>query len=164
MLARLFCFCLKTQTFPSSWKHALVQPIQKKGDQSNPSNYRPIALTSSLSKIFETILNSHFLRYLERLSLLSDHQYDFRKARSTGDLLSCCTHLWSSSLRDYGETFVVALDISKAFDRVWHKSLLSKLPSFGFSPPLCFLISSFLENQSMAVVVERSISRLFLYQ
>ena len=50
-------------------------------------------------------------------NLLSDHQYGFRKARSTGDLLSYLTHTWSSSLRDFGESFVVALDISKAFDK-----------------------------------------------
>ena len=64
VLARLFRLCLKSQTFPSSWKHALVQPVPKKGDRSNPSNYRPIALTSSLSKVFETLLNCHFLHHL----------------------------------------------------------------------------------------------------
>ena len=87
-----------------------------KGDRSNPSNYCPIALSSGIAKVFKTILNSHFLNHLEKNLLLSDHQYGFRKARSTGDLLSYLTHLWSSSLRDFGESFVVALDISKAFD------------------------------------------------
>ena len=110
------------------WKHALVQPVPKKGGHSNPSNYRPIALTSAVAKVFETLLNSHFIKHLESNNLLSDHQYGFRKARSTGDLLSYLTHVWSSSLRNFGESFVVALDISKAFDRVWHKALLAKLP------------------------------------
>ena len=158
VLARLFRLCLKSQTFPSSWKHALVQPVPKKGDRSNPSNYRPIALTSSLSKVFETLLNCHFLHHLENNSLISDHQYGFRKARSTGDLLSYVTHIWSTSLRDFGESYVVALDISKAFDRVWHKSLLSKLPSYGFPPSLCSLLLSFLSNRSIAVVVDGSTS------
>jgi len=158
VLARLFRLCLKTQTFPSSWKHALVQPIPKKGDRSNPSNYRPIALTSSISKVFESLLNNHFLKHLETHSLLSDHQYGFRKARSTGDLLSYVTHIWATSLRDYGETYVVALDISKAFDRVWHKSLLSKLSSYGFPVSLCSLLHSYLSNRSISVIVDGSTS------
>ena len=161
VLSRLFRLCLKTGIYPSSWKHVLVQPVPKKGDRSNPSNYRPIALTSTISKVFETLLNAHFLRHLESHSLLSDHQYGFRKARSTGDILSYLTHVWSSSLRDYGETFAIALDISKAFDRVWHKALLAKLPSFGFSPSLCKLILSFLSNRSISVRVDGASSEPF---
>ena len=56
-LVKLFHLCLSTSTFPSCWKFAHIQPVPKKGDRSNPSNYRPIALTSCLSKAFESILN-----------------------------------------------------------------------------------------------------------
>ena len=135
-----------------------MQPIPKSGDCSNPSNYRPISITCTISKVFGTILNSHFLKHLENNSLLSDHQYGFRRARSTGDLLSYVTSVWSSALRDYGESFVVALDISKAFDRVWHKSLLSKLPSFGFSPSICSLLLNYLSDRSLSVMVDGSVS------
>ena len=158
VFGRLFRLILKTQSYPSPWKHPLVQPVHKKGDHSNPSNYRPIALTSTISKVFESILNAHFMKHLEFHHLLSDHQYGFRKARSTGDLLSYLTHTWSSSLRDFGESHVVALDISKAFDRVWHKALLAKLPSYGFTPSLCNLISSYLSNRFISVVVDGATS------
>ena len=77
-----------------------------------------------------------------------------RKARSTGDLLSYLTHAWSSSLRNVGESFVIALDISKAFDRVWHKALLAKLPAYSFTPSFCQLISSFFSNRFISVVVD----------
>ncbi len=101
--------------------------MPKKGDLSNPSNYSPIALLSCLSKAFETILNKRFLKHLSSFNLLSDRQYGFCKERSTGDLLAFLTNSWSSSLSCFGETFAVRLGISKAFERVWHKSLLSKL-------------------------------------
>src|SRR5678815_2478653 len=87
-LVQLYSLCLNTSTFPQCWKHAHVQPIPKKGSRSDPSNYRPIALTCILSKIFETLLNSHFLDHLESHSLLSDRQYGFQRSRSTGDILS----------------------------------------------------------------------------
>ncbi len=126
----------------------------KKGGRSNPSNYRPIVLLSCLSKTFETILNKWFLKHLSSFKFLSDRQYVFPKERSTGDLLAFLTDLWSSSLSPFGETFPVALDISKAFDRVWHRSFPSKLPSYGFYPSLCIFISSFLSGRSISAVVD----------
>src|SRR5678815_5666282 len=157
-LVQLYSLCLNTNTFPQCWKHAHVQPIPKKGSRSDPSNYCPIALPCILSKIFETLLNSHFSDHLESHSLLSDRQNGFRRSRSTGDILSYLTDLWFSVLRNYGETCVVGLDISKAFDLVWHASLLSKLPSFGFPFSLCLLMSSFLSNRSISAVVNGATS------
>ena len=69
-------------------------------------------------KVLETIFNDYFMKHLENNFLSSGHQNGFQSARSTGDLLSYVTSMWSSTLRDFSESFVVALDISKAFDRV----------------------------------------------
>ncbi len=153
-LVKIFRLCLSTPTFPSCWKYAYIQPIHKKDDRSKPLNYRPIALLSCLSKAFETILKRKILNYLSASNLLSDRQYEFRKGRSTGGLLAFLTNPWSSSFSRFRETFAVALGMSKAFDRVWHKSLLTKLPSFGFYPSLCPFISSFLSVQSIFAIVD----------
>ena len=161
VLCHLFRLILISCTYPSSCKQALVQPVNKKRDHSNPSNYSPTALTLAVTKVFKTLLNSHFIKLLESNNILSDHQYGFRKARSTGDLLFYLTHAWSSSLRNFGESFVVALDISKAFDRVCHKVLLAKLPAYGFTPSFCKLISSSLSNCFIAVVVHNATSASF---
>src|ERR1700755_314247 len=118
---KLFRLCHSTSTFPSCWKHALIQPVPKKGNPSKPSNYHPISLTSVLSKVFESILNRKIWKHLNSSNLISDRQYGFRKKRSTGDLLSLLSDSWSSALRHFGESFAVALDISKALHRVWHK-------------------------------------------
>jgi hypothetical protein len=98
---------------------------------------------------------------LESHRLLSDHQYGFRKARSTGDILAHLSDVWLSNLNDKGETCVVALDISKAFDRVWHSALIAKLPSFGFTPSLCSFIHSYLSGRSISAVVEGKRSEPF---
>lgn len=85
-LGKLFHFYLSssTSTFSSCWKFALIQPVPKKGNHCQPSNYSPIVLLSCLFKVFETILNIKKLLYLVSNNLLSDCQYGF----STGDLLS----------------------------------------------------------------------------
>ena len=149
VLCRLFCLILDSCTYPSSWKHALVEPVTKKGDCSNPSNYRLIALTSAVAKVFKTLLNSHFNKHLESNNLVSYHQYGFRKARSTGNILFYLTHAWSSSLSNFGESFV------------WHKALLAKLPAYGFTHPFCKLIFSFLSNPFISVVLDGTTSTSF---
>ncbi len=153
-LVKLFHLCLSISTFPFCWKYVFIQPVPKKGDRSTPSNYHLLALLSSLSIAFESILNRKIQKHLPTSNLLSDGQYGFYKGRSTGDLLTPFTDSWSSSLSRFGETFSVALNISKAFDRVWHKSLLSKLPSCGFYPFLCSFISSFLYSLFISTMVD----------
>ena len=112
ILNKLFQLSNNLGTFPTSWKQAHVFPIPKKGDKSNPLNYRPIAITSLISKTMETIITKQLLTFLETNNLLSDHQYGFRKARSTGDLLAYAVHVWSSALESSGESRVISLSIS----------------------------------------------------
>jgi len=90
--------------------------------------------------------------------LLYDHQYGFRQATSTGDLLAYAVRAWSSALESYSESRVIPLDISKAFDRVWHKGLLAKLPMFRLHHSLIKWISSFLSDRSIAIKVDGYLS------
>ena len=117
-------------------------------------------ITSLISKTMETIITKQLLTFLETNNLLSDHQYGFRKARSTGDLLAYAVHVWSSALESSGESRVISLDISKAFDRVWRKGLLAKLPMFGLHHTLINWIGSFLSDRSIAVRVDGFLSNL----
>lgn len=158
VLTRLFRLCYTTGVVPKAWRTALVHPIPKKGDSSNPSNYRPIAITSLLSKIMESIINDQLLRYLEEHLLLSDRQYGFRRRRSAGDLLVYLAHKWAEAIENGGEALAVSLDVAKAFDRVWHKALLSKLPSYGIPESLCKWVASFLTDRSIKVVVDGACS------
>ncbi len=140
---------LYLHTFYSFWKYVCVQSVPKKGDRSNNSSYRPKSLLSCLSKAFETILNQEILRHLPASSILPDRQYDFRKSGCTGSLFVFLSNSWPSSFSSFGQTFVVALDMSKNFDRFWHKSLPPKLPSYLFYHSLCTFISCFLSERSI---------------
>ena len=93
------------------------------------------------------------MRHISPRNLFSDCQYGFRKGRSTRDLLALLTESGSSSFWDFSEIFVLGLDISKAFDRVWYKSLIFKLHSYGLYPSLCTFISNFLSDRSIAAIV-----------
>ena len=86
-------------------------------------------------------------------------QYGFRSSRSTADLLTVVPDRISRDLIRSGATRAVVLDISKAFDRVWHAGLLHKLKSYGISGQIFGLISSFLSNRRLRVVLDGSSSQ-----
>ena len=111
----VFVFLLRPPFLLETCTHSACA---EQGDPSQPSNYRPISLTSVLSKVFEFILNWKIWKHLNSSNFIFDRQYGFRKERSISDLFSLLSDSWSSALRAFGETFAVALDISKAFDIV----------------------------------------------
>ena len=84
----------------------------------------------------------------------SDFQYSFRSSRSTADLLIVVSDRITRAFNRSGATWAVALDISKAFDRVWHAGLLQKLKSYGISGQILGHISSFLSNSRLRVVLD----------
>jgi hypothetical protein len=88
-LTYIFNSCIKLSFFPKSWKHALVVPIPKPGkDRTNPSNYRPISLLSSLSKIFERTLLKKLNSLITSNNIIPNHQCGFRASHSTSHQLT----------------------------------------------------------------------------
>ena len=92
------------------------------------------------------------MKHLSTYNLLSNCQYGFRKGWSTGDL-AFLTESWSSFLGTSVKPLLSALTYRKP-SIVWHKSLISKLLSYGFYPSLCTFISSFLFDHSIATVAD----------
>ena len=89
---------------------------------------------------------------LEKNGLFSDFQYGFRASRSTADILTAITSRINSALDSGNITRAIALDISKAFDKVWHVGLLYKVSSYGITGKT-FSVKSFLTSRSLKVVV-----------
>ncbi|CAH2008232.1 unnamed protein product [Acanthoscelides obtectus] len=86
--------------------------------------------------------------------LISDRQYGFRHQRSTRGLLAYFTQLWSKLIQSYGEAHVVSLDITKAYDYLWHAALLSKFPSYGLPEKLCRWVADFITDRKISVVID----------
>ena len=155
ILAELFNKCTKESCFPDCWKVSSVVPVFKNvGERSTAKNYRPVSLLSVVSKVFEKLVNNRIVDHLEKCGPFSDFQYGFRSSRSTADLLTVVSDRIARAFNRSGATRAVALDISKAFDMVWHAGLLHKLKSYGISGQIFSLISSFLSNRQLQVVVD----------
>ena len=155
MLGGLLNNCLKESYFADCWKVSWVVPVFKNvGERSTAKNYRPVSLLSVVSKVFEKLVNNRIVDHLEKCGLFSDFQYGFRSCRSTADLLTVLSDRIARAFIRSGTTRTVALDISKAFDRVWHAGLLHKLKSYGVSGQIFGFISSFLSNRRLRVVLD----------
>ena len=108
-----------------------------------------------VSKVFEKLrINNRIVDHLEKCDLSFDFQYGFRSSRSTSDLLPVVSDRIARAFNKSEATQAVALDISKAFDRVWHAGLLHKLKSYGISGQIFGLISSFLSNRWFRMVLD----------
>ena len=138
-----------TKSFPSSLKMALVTPIFKKGDHTNPSNYRPISSLPIMSKIFETFMNDQLSTFLTSHKLLNIRQFGFRKSHSCEQLLLSLLDVWKSKLDSSSPCYISALslDVRKAFDSVNHQLLLTKLKYLYIAESAQSMLSSYLNNR-----------------
>ena len=87
-------------------------------ERSTAKNYCPISLLSMISKVFEKLVNNRIIDHLQKCGLFSDFQYGFRSCRPTADLLTVVSDRIARAFNRSGATRAIALDISKAFDRV----------------------------------------------
>ena len=147
ILAELFNKCLKESCFLVIGISLVVPVFKNPGERSTAKYYHPVSLHSVVSKVFEKLVNNRIVDHLEKCGLFSDFQYGFRSSQSTADLLTVVSNIIVRAFNRSGATQAVALDTTKAFDRVWHAGLLHKLKSYGISGKIFDLISSFLSNR-----------------
>ena len=140
-------------------------PIHKMGKPlDSPASFRPISLSSCVSKLFERIILSRLLFFLESNSILSPCQAGFRPGRSTLDQIP----FPSQSISDVfnkpipgSRAILSTIDFSKAFDSVWHPALFHKLISAGLPPCFARWTQSFLSDRRACVVYQNHKSRSF---
>ena len=140
---------IKSAKFPTDMKRADVYPIYKKSDSMNKCNYRPVSVLSSLSKIFEGLMNDQMVHFFN--DVLSSLLCAFRKNYSCQSLLFKIIENWKSALDNHEYVGVILMDLSKAFDCLPHDLLLQKLRSYGLSENACNLLGSYLRDRKQRV-------------
>ena len=137
------------------WKLANVTPIFKKGDKQLIKNYRPISLLPICGKIFEKIIFNNLYNHLTTHHFITKNQSGFRPGDSTTnqliDLVDEIHHAFHSIISL--EVRAIFLDISKAFDKVWHDGLIFKMRQNGISGKLLKLFQNYLNNREQRVVL-----------
>ena len=154
-LTLFFRKCYSDGSCPKGWKNAFVCPVYKhKGSRSEPTSYRPVSLTPICSKVFEHIMVSNLMRFVEEQSVLKDEQHGFRKGRSCELQLAMFVDDLYKSYNLNFQTDAVFLDMAKAFDKVPHARLVNKLHFYGIRGKNLNWIKNFLSGRSQQVVIE----------
>ena len=130
-------------------------PVFKNVEERFPDKiYRPVGLLSVVSKVFEKLVNNRTFDHREKCGHFFYFQYGFRSSQSTDDPLTVVCDRIARAFNRSGATQAVVLVVSLAFDRVWNAGLLHKLKSYGISDQIFGLISSFLSNRRLRVVLD----------
>ena len=156
-LTLLFNRSLQLGQVPQQWKMANVSAIFKnKGNNNDPTNYRPISITSCLGKILEKIIFKYLYNYLEVHEILTKYQSGFRPNDSTTNQLLEIYHIILENLDKGKDIKFIFCDVSKAFDKVWHRGLLHKLKKYGINGNLHKWFESYVCNRRQRVINEGS--------
>ena len=157
-LATLFQLSLDKATVPADWKTATVCPVYKKGEKHAPANYRPISLTCVSSKILEHIVTNHLMTFADQHNILFENQHGFRKNKSCEKQLIELVADMTDNLDKGHQTEACVLDFAKAFDKVNHQKLVSKLEEAGVCHQVNSWIQDFLSGRTQRVAVEGALS------
>ena len=135
-LEMIFKQALLTSMFPSEWKKGNIFPIHKKGDKQNIKNYRPVSLLPICGKIFERLIFNEMFIFFSADKLISKTKSRSQPGDSFINQLLSITYKIFISFNIGLEVRSVFLEISKAFDKVWHKWLMLTLNFYTSYPIL----------------------------
>ena len=154
----LFNKTLSEGYIPDDWKSAEVRPIFKKGDKSQPGNYRPVSLTSVVCKVMEGFIKKSLYNHLIDNNILCNEQFGFVSKRNTITQLLVTLNDWMADLDSNSPIDAAYMDFRKAFDSVPHQRLITKLKGYNIDGQILNWITSFLTNRTQYVKINNSSS------
>lgn len=150
-LAHIVNLCLSQGIFPSELKISTVYPIYKKGPKTELGNYRPVSILSNVSKIFEKIIYTRIMNFVETKNVITERQNGFRRNRGTTRAMYQLVNEITKCLNNGQNTAAVFMDLSKAFDCVEHNILMEKIGHYGLRGMSSELVRSYLTDRKQYI-------------
>lgn len=158
ILTDLFRSILDDGHIPAIWQKSIIIPIYKKGEKTDPKNYRPISLTSTVCRVFERILHEKITEFLNKKSFFNENQFGFLKNRSTTSQLLSTFNDFYESIEKNQNIDIVYIDFAKAFDTVPIELLLQKAKIVGIGGKILKFLKNFLTNRCFRVKIGNNLS------
>ena len=162
VLVKLFNAVLTSGKYPQSWARGRIIPLHKKGDKTDPSNYRGLTLSSCLGKLFNSVLNCRLTNFLDANNPICQEQIGFRKKHRTTDHLFIIKNILEKYKKSKKTLYLLFVDFKKAFDQVWHTGLFYKLACTGVSTRFYNLIKDMYSKIKVSVQRNEFLSPEFI--
>ena len=157
-LTGLINLSIETSTFPDSLKRAQVTPLHKKNETMNKSNFIPVSILTSISKLYEKVISEQLSQYFE--DIFDRYLCAFRKGQGCQTTLLRLLEDWKQALDKNEYVAVVLMELSKAFDYLPYDILLSKLSAYGLSNDSVNLLKSYLTDRKQQVKLSGIVNSL----
>ena len=157
IIKMIFNRIIETEEYPEKWNTSLTQLIYKDGDRDDPGNYRGIALTSNLSKLFNSIINTRLYAYIEENNILRPEQGGFRKGYRTIDHIFTLLTIVTKHLSKGKKLYACFVDLKKAYDSVWRNGLFFKLKQLGLDKKTTNIIENMYKQTSTSIIRKNQI-------
>ena len=151
-LCELFSRCVMSSQFPVDMKLAEISPVFKKIESLLKENDRSVNVRTVISKLFERVLTDQLMIHFD--NLLHVHLSAYRKGYNCQHAILQLTEYWRRALDEGQNVGTIAMDLSKAFDKIPHALLNAKLLVYNVSPAACNFIISYLKNRLQRVKVQ----------
>ena len=160
---KLFNLILKVVKVPVTWCKGLITPVHKKGDPSNPDNFRSICVLSCLCKFLTNLLNHRLASISKKEKLIHVRQIGFQEGyRATDHIFSLKTLVDKYAIgKPRGKLYACFLDFKKAYDSVWHDGLFSQLERLNIRGNFLAIIKDMYKNSHCAVKIQNKITNFF---
>ncbi|KAJ4446505.1 hypothetical protein ANN_13201 [Periplaneta americana] len=159
-LYEVYNYIWSKQVFPDQWRNVIIIPILKPDkNRSAPENYRPIALTCTMCKLLEKIINKRLRWTLEQRNFFTTSQNGFRQFHSTIDSLITLESEILNAFLNKQHLLAVNLDIHEAYDMVWRQYVVKVLIKNQITGNMIRFIHNFLQNRTIQVKVNGTLSK-----
>ena len=167
VLAKVFNMVLISGIFPDCWSLSFIVPLFKGGSKLDPGNYRGISLSSSMGKLFCSVLNKRLVKYLDENEIYVRNQSGFREGHRTVDHLYVLRTVIDKYVKNHntvtnGKLYLSFVDLKKAFDNVWREGLFYKLLTMGIGGSFYNIVSNMYEKSKSCIKLKNGVSPQFI--
>ncbi len=163
VLSRLFNMIFKSGHFPDAWRTSLLTPIHKKGDKHVTDNYRAIAVSSNICKLFCHVLYERPRKFLADNNVIPENQIAFQKRSRISEYIPVLKTLIDKYIHKATKSymFVCFVDFKAAFDSVWRNALMMKLMKHGIQGQLMNIIENMYSSVIFVIKCKGGITKKF---
>lgn len=143
LLTEFYNRVLSSGAYPTAWKKSIISTIFKSGDSNSPSNYRGVAVSNALHKVFTKVINKRIVKYMTDNNKWSPYQNGFVEKRRTEDNVFILHSLFNRYVQQNNSKIYVAfIDFRKFFEIINRDHLMYKLLSVGITGPIYHVVKS----------------------